>query len=174
MGHSQNFSAADLWLFFNFVVVIFPTWPCPPTYLPAYLPPYILAYLPTYLLAYLPTYLPTCLLTHMPTYPPIYLPINNFLLTCPPSYLSLMEYQHLSMDITIWRYCNKIIHNHFSNIWNLMTTKFQTLMKVLHKILWPQFYNYPSILDYLMHDLPYLMKLIYLFLILMCLWIWCT
>jgi hypothetical protein len=33
-------------------------------------------------------------------------------------------------------------------------------MKVLHKILWPRFYNYASILDYLMHDLPYLINLL--------------
>jgi hypothetical protein len=37
-----------------------------------------------------------------------------------------------------------------------MTLECQTLMKVLYKILWPWFYNYASILDYLMHDLPYL------------------
>jgi hypothetical protein len=35
-------------------------------------------------------------------------------------------------------------------------------MKVLHKILWSRFYNYASILDCLMHDLFYLIKLIYL------------
>jgi hypothetical protein len=88
----------------------------------------------------LPTYLPTYLPSLLPTYLPIYIPA--YISAHPPSYLPLTECQHSMMDITIWRYCTKIIHNHFSNIWSLMTIKcYRTLTKLLHGALWPRF-NY--------------------------------
>ncbi len=147
MEHSQTFSAADLWLFFS--VVIFPSWPN------------YLIYLPTYLPINLPSLLPTYLPTYIPAYLPIYL--HAFLSTHPPSYLTLTQCQHLTMDITTWKYCNKFIHNHFSNIWSLTMIKcYRTLMKLLHGALWPWFYKCASTLGYLMHDPPNLVYLIYL------------
>jgi hypothetical protein len=97
------------------------------TYLP-YLPTYLPIYPPINLTSLLPTYLTT----YIPAYLPIYL--HAYLSAHPLSYVPLTQCQHSMMDVTIWMYCNKIIHNHFSNIWSLMTIKcYRTLMNLLHR-----------------------------------------
>jgi hypothetical protein len=102
-------------------------------------------------LALPPTYLPTCLSTNLPslllaylcTYIPAYLPIylHAYLPTYMLTYLPTHLLTTYTMPTSVDGYNN---------------------MKVLHRTLWPWFYKAASTFDYLMHDSPNLVYLIYL------------